>query len=65
MAVIRTQPGFANSIASAIDGLSAYEILGTIAGDDTILLIPREGCTQVDIKNQIAVIFPEEEFFGA
>ncbi len=37
--LIKTSPGNANSIASLIDGLDHKEILGTIAGDDTILLV--------------------------
>ncbi len=37
--LIKTSPGNANSIASLIDGLEHKEILGTIAGDDTILLV--------------------------
>ena len=58
MALIRTQPGYATSIASAIDGLNAFEILGTVAGDDTILLIPREGIPRDDVINALAVILP-------
>jgi transcriptional regulator of arginine metabolism len=53
-------PGYANSIAAAIDGLNAFEILGTLAGDDTILLIPREGVTREDVINVLAVILPIE-----
>lgn len=60
LAVIRTNPGYANSIASAIDGLHAFEILGTVAGDDTILLIPREGISREDVINVLAVILPVE-----
>ena len=60
MTVIKTLPGYANSIASAIDTLDAFEILGTVAGDDTILLIPREGVTREDIKNVLAVLLPVE-----
>lgn len=60
LAVIRTIPGYANSIASAIDGLSAFEILGTVAGDDTILLIPREGISREDVTNVLAVVLPVE-----
>ena len=37
--LIKTSPGNANSVASLIDGLEHKEILGTIAGDDTILVI--------------------------
>lgn len=43
LAVMRTRPGYAMGIASDIDHFSPQEILATIAGDDTILIIPREG----------------------
>jgi len=42
-AVIKTLPGHANSVAFALDNLNLREVLGTIAGDDTILVIPRDG----------------------
>jgi len=37
--LIKTSPGNANGVASLIDGLQKKEILGTIAGDDTILVV--------------------------
>jgi len=37
--VLRTPPGAAQFLASAIDRSDASDILGTIAGDDTILVI--------------------------
>lgn len=42
--VLRTYPGNAHTIASLIDGTNWENIIGTVAGDDTILLIvkPRE-----------------------
>ncbi len=43
LAVVRTRPGYAMGIASDIDSHQPEEILATIAGDDTILVIPREG----------------------
>lgn len=43
LAVVRTRPGYAMGIASDIDTHAPHEILATIAGDDTILIIPREG----------------------
>lgn len=46
LAVVKTRPGYAMGIASDIDTHSPYEILGTIAGDDTILIIPREGISR-------------------
>jgi len=60
MALVKTRPGYAASIASAIDSLEAFEILGTIAGDDTILLIPREGIPREDVINVLAVLLPVE-----
>ena len=39
--VLRTQVGAANLLASSIDSVRREEIAGTIAGDDTILVICR------------------------
>jgi len=39
MILVKTSPGNANGVASLIDGLKSPEILGTVAGDDTILII--------------------------
>lgn len=46
--LIRTLPGTANAVASCIDSIGWKEIIGTIAGDDTILVIvkPREAVKQ-------------------
>ena len=41
MAVLRTVPGGAQPIASALDGEGWPDILGTVGGDDTILIICR------------------------
>jgi transcriptional regulator of arginine metabolism len=46
MAVVKTLPGFASGLAYRIDGMNAFEIIGTIAGDDTILVISREGVSR-------------------
>lgn len=43
MAVIRTRPGYASSVAYNIDNSEIPEILGTIAGDDTIFIVISEG----------------------
>lgn len=41
LAVLRTPPGAAQYFASVVDKLGWEQILGTIAGDDTVLLITR------------------------
>jgi transcriptional regulator of arginine metabolism len=58
MAILKTLPGHASSVAYTLDNLDAYEIAGTIAGDDTILLIPRDGVTRSDLVNLIKVRIP-------
>ncbi len=58
MAILRTLPGHAGSIAYTLDNLNAYEIAGTIAGDDTILLIPRDGVTRTDLENLLRLRIP-------
>ena len=42
LGLIKTLPGHAQSAAFALDNLKIDEILGTIAGDDTILVVPRD-----------------------
>jgi transcriptional regulator of arginine metabolism len=43
LVVLRTPPGAAQFLASAIDHSVMPGVLGTIAGDDTVLVIAREG----------------------
>lgn len=59
LGVIKTLPGYASSIASLIDKAGPFEIIGTIAGDDTILIIPQENVTERDIINSLILIIPE------
>ncbi|MET3963744.1 transcriptional regulator of arginine metabolism [Marmoricola sp. OAE513] len=42
MVVLRTPPGAANFLASALDKAELGSVLGTIAGDDTVLVISRD-----------------------
>jgi transcriptional regulator of arginine metabolism len=56
--VIKTIPGNASNTAFFIDGAGRYEIAGTIAGDDTILLIPRDGITLKQVHTCLEIILP-------
>ena len=47
--VIKTRIGHANSVAAALDHIDLPEILGTIAGDDTIFIVLSEGSTKEDL----------------
>jgi transcriptional regulator of arginine metabolism len=53
LAVLRTPPGAAHYLASAIDRAALPEVVGTVAGDDTILVIAREPMSGA----QLAVMF--------
>jgi len=59
LALINTLPGYANMLAVAIDSVRRYEFAGTIAGDDTILLIPRDGVSQEAVRKALQWIFPD------
>ena len=59
LGIIKTLPGYANSIASLIDSSNPFEIVGTIAGDDTILVIPRNNVTEKNVINALVLIIPE------
>ena len=50
--VLKTMPGLANAAAAAIDGMELSGLVGSLAGDDTALLIMR--------TNEAAVEFCEE-----
>jgi transcriptional regulator of arginine metabolism len=49
LAVLRTPPGAAHYLASAIDRASLPHVVGTIAGDDTILVVAREPMTGAEL----------------
>lgn len=56
-AIIKTLPGFAGAIAIAIDQQCSKLILGTIAGDDTILIIPKETTSREEFKDSLQYLF--------
>lgn len=58
LAIIKTRPGYASSLAYDIDNHDFNEILGTVAGDDTIMLVMREGCTRAGVINALSMIIP-------
>ena len=41
LVIVKTLPGMAQAVASAIDSLNLSETLGTIAGDDALLIVCR------------------------
>lgn len=58
LAVLRTPPGAAQFLASALDRAALHEVVGTIAGDDTILVVAREPMTGAELAERIAALSP-------
>jgi len=54
--VLRTGPGNAQPVALAFDNAGLPELIGTIAGDDTIALIAREPMTGHDLIDTITTL---------
>ena len=40
--VVKTMPGLASAAASAIDGMNMSVVVGTLAGDDTVMIVMRD-----------------------
>lgn len=53
MAVVKTRPGYASAIAYNIDNSALPDILGTIAGDDTIFLVIKENARRTVVTEHI------------
>ena len=51
--VIKTLPGLAGAAASAIDGMNMSVVLGTLAGDDTVLVVLRDTESAADFCVQM------------
>jgi len=53
LVVVRTSPGNANSLAIAIDKEGLDEVVGTVAGDDTILVITPDSETAAKFRRRL------------
>lgn len=53
LVVLRTSPGNASSLASALDRESWSEVIGTLAGDDTVLVITGDNQQAAAVRDRI------------
>ena len=58
MGVIKTRPGYASAIAWNIDKGEFPQIIGTIAGDDTIFIVIKEGCNHQSLVDSLGEVIP-------
>lgn len=54
--VIKTFPGLAQAVASGVDNLSLADLLGCVAGDDTIMVITRSETSAKLISERIRIM---------
>lgn len=56
LVLLKTQPGCAQTVAVALDRVHWKELAGTLAGDDTILMVIAEGYRSAEVKRRIQKI---------
>ncbi len=54
LVVLRTPPGSAHVVGSALDRSGLPEVLGTVAGDDTLIVVVAEGAGGAQVAKQLA-----------
>ena len=58
LGVIKTRPGYASAIAWNIDRGDLPQILGTIAGDDNIFVVIKEGISHKEVTEALSKVVP-------
>ena len=61
-AVIKTRPGYANMVGAIIDASHPETVMGTIAGDDTVLIILREAFSRIEVISSLSAVLPGIEY---
>ncbi|MCR5004216.1 MAG: arginine repressor [Bacteroidales bacterium] len=57
LAVIKTQPGFASVVGAILDHADLEEVIGNVAGDDTVLIILKEAVARAEALESLAKLF--------
>lgn len=58
MLVLHTPPGEASRVSAALDRLAWADVVGTVAGDDTIFVAVRDRAAQRRVLRQLAALAP-------
>lgn len=59
LVVLRTAPGTANSLAVALDREDVTEVVGTIAGDDTVLVITPDTAAAENFRQRLLALISQ------
>lgn len=60
LVIIHTYPGLANAVAAGVDRLSLAEILGCVAGDDTIFVATKNEQSAKSISERLHLLMKED-----
>lgn len=58
LAVLHTRPGYAAGLASDIDSHKLHTAVGTVAGDDTILVVMNEAVERQEFIDELSTVIP-------
>lgn len=58
IALLRTRPGYAAGISTDIDEHNFESIAGTLAGDDSIVIVIREGYDRQQVRDDLSQVLP-------
>ncbi len=56
--VLITKSGYANAVAAVVDSRKYSEIIGTVAGDNTIIMVLREDVSHQTVAELLNAMFP-------
>ena len=59
LAIVRTLTGHADTVGIALDNIGIKQIIGTVAGDDTVLIVLREHIPPEEVRSQLRDLVPE------
>ena len=59
LAIVRTLTGHADAVAIALDNIGINQIIGTVAGEDTVLVALREDTAPEEVRSHLRDLVPE------
>src|SRR5580765_6880247 len=62
--VVKTDPGEASPVGLALDRMAWPEVVGTVAGDDTLLVVAREGTPARKLAKKILGLKHQKQFIA-
>jgi transcriptional regulator of arginine metabolism len=65
LVVLRTPPGCAPPVARALDTADVKDVLATVAGDDTVLVVCREGVAGKTVARRLEALTSDANVKGA